>query len=769
MLVRSRFLSRTTLLLAALVAVSAEGLFADRGRSFSGVVLDLAHRPVWGATVALRASGSTIAAAPTDSLGGFAVNLPDTAAVESLIVSAVGYEPIAIRLQSVNENVPVILTLAESAINVGRISVHAQKEPLAEDHELTTEQIRNAAASSLVPGNPTAALADPQLAKVGSNHSSQIRVSGSAPEFFLNGVSIGSDPNHFGAFSVVPGAVLHSMRFQPQGTDVSYSAPSAVDFKTATPFNTHFSGDLNLSTIEADGAFRFGNERFFALGSLRKSTLDKLVREFDIRSDRRTVPPTNFQDVFASAGMRLSPNYRLLLDEYAVRDYLSFNTASVEHNIPPTQTLQASRENYLGVKLQRVSSRLLLQATAAVKSSVRQYVAVPLGETTLAGSQVTLSDSSQTYLGRLQSNLELGHSRALCGIDWSADTRRVVDLHQQNWNLQPPFASTDNPFIYQVALNQTFGHFAGNTPRDHFAAFASVGHDFGRLSLESGLRYEQISAVTRGHGLLQRHQFSLRTSDHSEFRAHYGEYIDDPVTAVLEPNQVLIRAHLARLTPIRTRLVTADYAFGPLQVGLFRKWMSGTPVVTPDYDHIYTASYTINPNFLGIRSTGRADFYGFSADLTLNRFLAAPLSLHTSYAWSRATRTEYGITYPHELDTRNRVVTRLDYRVSRKVALGTELQVRNGYPYSPLRKLLLYGEPGTYNEAYLKSVLAKENSERFPINATLNVSARFDLGHAAMTLALTNVTNRYNPLINSASGLIYDAGILPSFGFTWKF
>jgi len=81
----------------------------------------------------------------------------------------------------------------------------------------------------------------------------------------------------------------------------------------------------------------------------------------------------------------------------------------------------------------------------------------------------------------------------------------------------------------------------------------------------------------------------------------------------------------------------------------------------------------------------------------------------------------------------------------------------------------LYYEPRTYNETYLKSVLSNENSYRFPVNATMNLHARFNFGRIEMSLALTNVTNRYNPLISSASGIIYDAGLLPSFGLTWKF
>jgi hypothetical protein len=342
-------------------------------------------------------------------------------------------------------------------------------------------------------------------------------------------------------------------------------------------------------------------------------------------------------------------------------------------------------------------------------------------------------------------------------------------MYQANWNLQPPFTCTDNPFIYQLALNETFGHYSGDNRQNQLAGFFSLGRDLGKLTLESGLRYERISSVTNGSALLQRHQLTLHTSSATTVQIHYGEYIENPVTAILEPNQALIRAHLAELSPISTHLVTADYSIGPFQFGLFRKWITNTPIVSPDYSQVYTESRDLSANFLGMSSAGRADFRGLSIDLTLERFLFSPLSLHTSYGLSRATRTEHGITYPHELDSRHRVLTELDCRASSKVALGLQLQIRTGYPYSPLRQMSLYYEPRTYNETYLKSVLSNENSYRFPVNATMNLHARFNFGRIEMSLALTNVTNRYNPLISSTSGIIYDAGLLPSFGLTWKF
>ena len=447
-------------------------LVAAANRQIRGTVLDSKDQPIWGATVVLRGSGEAIAATPTDSLGDFRFLLSDSEEFDSLVISAIGYQTLRISLthQAVLERLSV--HLAESTIELRGMSIRASRDRALNSAELSAEQIREASSNSLVPGNPAAALITPQLARIGSNHSSQIRVSGSAPVYYLNGSPIGSDPNHFGAFSVVPGAVVRpcdSCRRGPMSPSVrhrpSISAPCRL--------RTKLSGSLNLSTIEADAFFKVGNSRFFALGSLRKSTLDKLVNQFDISTNRRTIPPTNFQDIFASAGVRLSPIYQLQIDQYQVRDFLSYNTASAGSEIPSTQTLQATQENYLGIKLHRTSARCICRPRRPIKSSIRQYVAEPQEEVTAGESRIDLSDSSRSILARMQSDFDFGRTRAIAGIELASDTRDRVHLHQINWNLQPPFTCTDNPFIYQFALNETFGHYSGDNRQNQLAGFFS--------------------------------------------------------------------------------------------------------------------------------------------------------------------------------------------------------------------------------------------------------------------------------------------------------
>jgi hypothetical protein len=82
--------------------------------------------------------------------------------------------------------------------------------------------------------------------------------------------------------------------------------------------------------------------------------------------------------------------------------------------------------------------------------------------------------------------------------------------------------------------------------------------------------------------------------------------------------------------------------------------------------------------------------------------------------------------------------------------------------------MLFYSESSTYNEEFYQNMLRRESSLTFSPNAALNLYAAFSLGAATLNLAITNATNRYNPIINAPSGYVYDSGILPSVGLRWQ-
>jgi hypothetical protein len=45
----------------------------------------------------------------------------------------------------------------------------------------------------------------------------------------------------------------------------------------------------------------------------------------------------------------------------------------------------------------------------------------------------------------------------------------------------------------------------------------------------------------------------------------------------------------------------------------------------------------------------------------------------------------------------------------------------------------------------------------------------FDFGDSELFFSVANLTNHANPMINTAGGFIYDAGLLPSIGFRQRF
>ena len=68
-----------------------------------------------------------------------------------------------------------------------------------------------------------------------------------------------------------------------------------------------------------------------------------------------------------------------------------------------------------------------------------------------------------------------------------------------------------------------------------------------------------------------------------------------------------------------------------------------------------------------------------------------------------------------------------------------------------------------------RNLLARGNTARFPVNGSVDLHGEFDFGKTALYLNVANVTNRYNPIVNTADGFIYDAGILPSVGLRHRF
>lgn len=749
------------------VSLSATAIYDSPHASIHGVILDDANQPIIGASIILYSNARPIGGAASDENGRFKISLTSMSGDLELRVSSIGFEEYRQSLSSSDIGRSLTITCKPSAVELSSITVRPAPEPSLMRLTVPSKKIILLSSRSLVVTNPTAALQYPQIARIGSAHSTQIRINGTSPIFHLNGISIGSDPNHFGMFSVVPATIVEQIDFRPQGTDASFGLPSIIDFKTISAFEDRSSSEINFSTMELTGTIRRSSESKYLIGAARKSILDHIVNSFDVSSQQATIPPTSFSDIFLSTGMKVSSHWQLGLDQYHVRDYLAFNTASTSETETAVQTYQRANESYVGFKMNGIYGPTLFTTTLAVRSGKRSYQADPDEEKTSHSVTVDLSEKVTTYLANLSGELDLRNWQIRAGGQIESAPNRTMTLSQNNWNLLPPFNTSDNPYIYQVAVNRLYGSAERTIDQRSTAAYLSLGRTLGPLSLTGGLRHQTFAHLA-GDAFVPRFSATLTTGDRSNLTLFYGGFAEDPVTTVLEPYQVIIRSYASDLNPISTHLLSADYTHGPAKVSLFKKSIEDLPEISPDFNQPYIGPGQMNPDFLRMRSGGRLEFRGGSLSLDIPKLFSPRLSFYGSYAYTEATRTEHGVSFPYEANATQRMQTQFEYALSKKVKLGSELFVRSGYHFSPTRQVMYYSENSIYNEEYYTTMLGKENSRSFPTNAALNLYANFSLGNVTLNLAITNATNRYNPIIKSPSGYVYDAGILPSVGLRWQ-
>ncbi len=736
----------------------------SRPQVISGRVTDTLHQPIIGASVVIWCEGKLITATASDTDGRYRLYVDSVRLQQrTLSVTAVGYRERELPLRASYQHLKLDIICVPAVIEVGSISVRPAGEAVALGQVQQHTDLTRTAQQSLVPTNPLAALKFPQLARNGPSLSSQIRIDGTSPRYTLNNIPIGADPAHYGMFAIVPSSVVEEIRFFPQGTAADLALPSAVDLKTFAPFEKHHRGEAVLSAIEATGSYSLGNERWFALGSLRKSVLDKLVRQFDLKQNRRAIPPTNFQDIFFSTGLKISSRYRLIMDQYHVRDYLAY-TAQTEGSSPHRiSTAQEAHEDYVGVRLSGLYTNALLSVNGSVKSSRRHYQAVPDNPTAIGSMQVSLGENFKSYQVTGQADLTLGTAQARVGGQLEYLPARTTDLAHRNWNFLPPFANTDNPFVYQSALNDLYGAYHETGRETNSALYASVTKTLGNYTLENGLRLERYSSLSNGTRLLSRHRIERRLGESGTVELFHGTFAENPITTLLEPFQVMIRADARELAPLGTRLTSVTGAFRSVRLSLYTKQIFNVPSVEPDFENTPSGNQ-LNSQFLQMRSTGSASFVGGSVRLDAPHVMHDQMRFYVSYAYSRAMKTEHGVSVPYDLSAPHRFIAQLDCRVSRVIQVGGEVQIRSGNPYTPIRPLMLHSESRQYNESYYVSVLKSENSESFRANASLNLHATITFGNTELFLSIANATNRANPIVHSASGDIYDVGLMPSIG-----
>ncbi len=725
--------------------------------------------PIFNASVVILNGDSIITGAPSDSAGFAYLKLRQPVSFPITIrTSAIGYEASEQTLDFLPSGGTLRIELVSAAVDVGRVEVWPEKRSIPIDKTIDRDEIREEARMSFVATNPIAAINEPQVIREGSGHSSKLRINGTSPTYHINGIEIGHNPNHYGVFSIIPSSVVKNMRLHAQGTAAAHDLPSVVEFTTERPYESNLDGEINISAVQATGSFKIGGKRWFALGAVRESVLDKLVKHLDISQDRRTIPPTNFQDLFLSTGLRLSTNGHLIVDQYHVRDYFSFRTDGTSNNLLGTNTSLHTSENYVGGRLELLLGRTHITTRAAVRQSNEQYDAAPVTDVNSVEPILDLDAKTRSYFFSAQARRMIDDVEITAGARSRIGARRNIDLEQNNWNFQPPDAASDNPYIYQAELNALYGSYhAGLSSTDH-AGFVSTHFERGPVEFESGLRADYFGGLEENLTLSIRQQLSFNVGEQDRIRLYYGSFSESPAQKVLAPYQVLVHADYNLLRPVRTRLASVAWGRGSLRLGTFYKRLDNLPVLTPNFSRV-TSDGTPQPGFLQMLSSGAARFVGADIALDVKDILDERVDLYAFYGYTHAVKRTAGVHTDYDLNAPHRFFSQLRYRLSNTVTLGSDLTVRSGYAYTPSEIESESNLSSRYTSDYYQSTLANESSNRFPINASLNLSVLFDFGSTKLSFAVANVTNRGNPIINTRDGFIYDAGILPSIGLTTRF
>jgi hypothetical protein len=706
----------------------------------SGRITDPSGNPISGASVVLVSGETVISGTATDPDGTYRLRaLRDTGQSIVIRVSSVGYKVQERILAPGSDTLLLDIVCEPLPVEVAGIKVTSDPVPATSEMKLPSNEVELAARRTLVPSNPIAALRYPQLARVGSNHSSQIRIEGTNPRYCLNGIPISADPEHYGILAILPASVVSEIHFY-------------------------------------NGSYEIGSRRFFALGAVRQSILNNVLDVVDLSGQRSSVPPIDFRDLYFSGGLRLSDRWQAILDQYYVRDRMSFDTLSVIGGKLGEGIDEKTSENFIGFRLHGSYGQVMLLASAAMRDGRKEYSAYPDYDAEHFPLRVELSEQYRNLLGQIDVSVNTRFVQVKAGAGTDRALRRQADLSQYSWPFQPPFANTSNPYIYQNALNRYCPELHENMPGHTDDVYLGTTFRFGRLVLENGVRIERFSELRHPLAPVSRHSVKLSISERGTLELFYGTFAESPIANILEPQQPLIRKNLSNLTWTKTTLTAVTATYGPARISAFDKRISDLPLLLPLFDsywlYIWNGPYryrTLNPDCFTMESSSTAHYSGFSVALDFDRLLNTRMKLYLSYAYSRAQVTNYGVTTPYDLWAPHRLTAEVNYHFTGKFVAGSECQLHTGYPYTPPREILIFSEESAFNPPTFEYYLGEENSLRFTTNFTLNMYASYQVGRVELFAALTNVTNRANELVAAGKEIVTDPGILPSIGLRWKF
>ncbi len=731
--------------------------------TITGTVTETGGEPIVGASVVIMSSGKMVGGTVTAGDGSFRVKV---AASVQLRVSALGFATDTVTLTPSTPS-PLIIRLTGKSIDVGRIDVRPQEDIAILMTGIDKTTLDQRARTGLVPTNPVAAIKGPRTVRQGSQHSSKIRVNGTNPEYRLNRLSIGHDPTHYGVFSLLTSSVIDRAQLHGLGGDASQSSPAELHLRTIRPFSRNHFGEVSMSLTDLSGMTAVAGKNYYVLGSMRKSVLDKLVRYLDLSADRITLPPTNFQDIFVSAGYRLSPTSRIMIDHYDSRDHLSYSYQSSDARRDDRAAGQSTVRKFWGVTFEQVLPDMLLRGSLSRRTSSEEY-RVAASDGSKDGLHVDLSMTDAIWEASIDATRYNGRSTVETGLEIEKTGHSALRLEHQYWNLQPPDAVSDNPYLYQKELNRHHDRIDGTREPVHAAGYISFDHSWRRFSLTSGLRLEHFNDLASGAQYLVRQQVEVEPIDGHTLRAQFGTYAEHPFTTILEPNQVMVHRWSKQLQPVRTTALSLGWSHRWVTATVSAKKIEQLPTLVPDF-----VRGPFDRQFITVQSDESASFYGF--DVAVDRKAVLPdLDLYAfyGYTYGHATipdATGGYLSVPHDLTSPHRMLIETTWHPGELISAGAELAVRSGYAYTPHYTPEDFRNTNRYTPEYYRDKMTSEHRNRFPTAMSLNLHLSFNLGRADAFLNLANVTNHANPIINTIDGYVYDAGILPTIGLNYRF
>ncbi len=752
----------------------------------SGQVVDGSGEAIVGATVVLLYGDSVVSGTAGDFDGIFSIRLgraeferyanqySQSDATESwaLSASSIGFGSSRVGVSLAEKTVTgILIVLSEEQVSVEGVTVVAEATESANFRKQAFNDISKVAQRGLSVTNPIEAVRAPEVSRSGSAFSSQIRFSGSSPDYTLNGASIGRDPAHYGMFSVLPSVAISEVGFDDQALDASDASPGQVELKTDRSFSENSSGELTLSGLEAVGGYRKGTERWFVSAALRKSVIDKLVGPQDAQSEKRTIPPTNFQDVFVSSGVRLSSATSLYLDQYHAQDFLAFNTGATATNSAGIDALQHTRNRMFGAHLRNITPSTLFNLKVSAKFDKAVYLANATDSESPEALALDLQDNTTTVRSDADIAFAIGENQITSGVTVSHWSTSNLSLSQNNWNFLPPYSTSDNPYYYQGLVNAQYGELSVTRAGTDMAFFTQFERSAGPWRLRAGLRAQGYDYLSSRADVLMRLALARRLSDNLTTQFSLGTYAEAPLSSLLDPYQVLVRNNLSALSSVSTKIAKVSLSAvtnskSRYDFSLFAKTIDNLPTLTPTF-----SDESLAPVSVAMQSNGSQMFLGFTAAYARQGALASifgeRLDIKTGYAFTKVSAQTNNIATNYSEDSPHRYEMDASYHASSAVRISGLFTIRTGNRYTaPFTKSNLSSDLGS---AYYASNVASENSTRFPAHINMNLSISYQTGSWVTMANVGNAFNRANPIVSAYDGFVYDAGVLPSLGVTYKF